>query len=105
MRNLIKISLLLLFLMFGLTPKAQILISLVFGEALNTPKIEFGMVGGLNRSYLTDLSGSEWPGECKPHPGCDHEKLFPEFLHENTYRIRYKTRKELRWVEKEIELI
>lgn len=59
MRYLIKISLLSLFLLITLTPKAQVLISLVFGEALNTPKIEFGMIGGLNRSYLTDLSGSE----------------------------------------------
>jgi len=59
MKNLLKISLLCLFLLFSLTPKAQILISLVFGEALNTPKIEFGMVGGLNRTYLNDISGSE----------------------------------------------
>jgi hypothetical protein len=32
---------------------------LLFGEALNTPKIEFGLVGGLNRSYLADLPGAE----------------------------------------------
>jgi hypothetical protein len=59
MKNLLKISFLTLFLMVSLAPKAQILISLVFGEALNTPKIEFGLVGGLNRSYLTDLTNSE----------------------------------------------
>jgi hypothetical protein len=59
MKNLIKISLLALFLLSSLTPKAQVLISLLFGEKLNTPKIEFGMIGGLNRSFLNDISGSE----------------------------------------------
>jgi hypothetical protein len=42
----------------SLTPKAQVLISILLGDKLNTPKIEFGMVGGLNRSYLNDISGS-----------------------------------------------
>jgi hypothetical protein len=59
MKNLVTISILTLLLLFSVTLKAQILISLVFGEALNTPKIEFGLVGGLNRSYLTDISTSE----------------------------------------------
>mgnify|MGYP001810468335 CR=1 FL=1 len=59
MKNFTKISFLALFLLFSLTSKAQILISLVFGDALNTPKIEFGLVGGLNRSYLTDISNSD----------------------------------------------
>jgi hypothetical protein len=59
MNKLIKISILSFLLLFSLTLKAQVLISLVFGEALNTPKIEFGMIGGLNRSYLTAISNSE----------------------------------------------
>jgi len=59
MKNIIKISILTLFLFFSLTSKSQILISLVFGDALITPKIEFGLVGGLNRSYLTDITTSE----------------------------------------------
>jgi hypothetical protein len=59
MQKLIKTVILSFFLLLSLTPKAQVLISLVFGEALNTPKIEFGMIGGLNRSYLNDISGSE----------------------------------------------
>ena len=59
MQKLIKTIVLSFFLLLSLTPKAQVLISLVFGEALNTPKIEFGLIGGLNRSYLNDLSGSE----------------------------------------------
>jgi len=59
MKILSKISLLSLFLLLSLTPKAQVLISLLFGEKLNTPKIEFGMIGGLNRSYLNDISNSK----------------------------------------------
>ena len=39
--------------------KGQVLISLLFGEALNTDKIEFGLVGGFNRSWLYDIEESE----------------------------------------------
>ena len=56
---MIKIGFLSLFLLLSLTSEAQVLISLLFGEKLNTPKIEFGMVGGLNRSYLNDISNSK----------------------------------------------
>jgi len=59
MKNLIKLCILTIFILFSVTLKAQVLISLVFGEALNTPKIEFGMIGGLNRAYLNDISNSE----------------------------------------------
>jgi len=38
---------------------AQVLITLLFGDALNSDKIEFGLVGGFNRSYLPDISESE----------------------------------------------
>jgi hypothetical protein len=59
MKTLIKLILLTCFLLFSLTPQAQVLISILLGDKLNTPKIEFGMVGGLNRSYLNNISGSE----------------------------------------------
>jgi len=59
MKNRIKLTLLSLFLMLSLASKAQILISLLFGEKLNTPKIEFGMIGGLNRTYLNNYNSSE----------------------------------------------
>ena len=59
MKNLIKITIISILLVFSINLKAQVLISLLFGEALNTPKIEFGVIGGLNRSYLNDISGSE----------------------------------------------
>ena len=44
------------------TPAAingQVLISLLFGDALNTDKIEFGLVGGLNRSFILDIDESK----------------------------------------------
>lgn len=59
MKNILKISLLSLFLLFSLTSEAQVLISLLFGEKLNTPKIEFGLIGGLNRAYMNDISNSK----------------------------------------------
>jgi hypothetical protein len=59
MKNYIKLSILTFLLLFSVTLKAQVLISLIFGKALNTPKIEFGLDGGMNRSYLNDISGSK----------------------------------------------
>lgn len=46
-------------LLFSTAVKSQVLISLLFGEALNTPKIEFGLVGGLNQSYIGDIENAE----------------------------------------------
>jgi hypothetical protein len=42
-----------------LPAKGQVIISLLFGEKLNSPKIEFGLTGGLNRSYFQGMSNSE----------------------------------------------
>lgn len=38
---------------------AQILISLLFGDALNTDKIEFGLAGGMSHSYITTIDNSK----------------------------------------------
>jgi hypothetical protein len=38
---------------------AQVLISLLFGDALNSEKIEFGLTGGYNRSWIYDIPESE----------------------------------------------
>ena len=38
--------------------RAQILISLLFGDKLNSPKIEFGLIGGMNRSWIHTISES-----------------------------------------------
>lgn len=59
MKNKFKISLLVLFLLVSNSMHAQVLISLLFGDALNTEKIEFGLTGGLNRSYLNNYNSSE----------------------------------------------
>lgn len=48
-----------LMLFASVTLKSQVIISLLFGEALNTPKIEFGLTGGLNQSYLLDIETAE----------------------------------------------
>ena len=59
MKILFKIGLLSLFLLIPVMLNAQVLISLVFGEALNSEKIEFGLSGGMNRSYIRSISSSE----------------------------------------------
>lgn len=41
------------------TLNAQVLISLLFGDALNSEKIEFGLIGGMNRSYIIDIDDSK----------------------------------------------
>jgi hypothetical protein len=44
------------FLCFSYSSKSQVLISLIFGEALNSGKIEFGLDGGVNWSGLSGSS-------------------------------------------------
>ena len=50
--------LLILFIMATTTSKSQILISLVFGDKLNSDKMEFGVDGGLNWSTISNLENS-----------------------------------------------
>lgn len=40
--------------------KSQVLISLVFGDKLNSPNIEFGLDGGLTLSTIDNLKGAEY---------------------------------------------
>lgn len=47
--------LLMLSLAMSSTTHGQVLISLLLGDKLNTDKIEFGLVGGINRSYIHDI--------------------------------------------------
>ena len=58
MSKISKLFFIFVFLCFSTTSKAQILISLLLGDALNTDKIEFGLVTGLNRSYILDIEES-----------------------------------------------
>ncbi len=59
MNSRLKILTVSVLLLASSTAKSQVIISLLFGEVLNTPKVEFGLVGGLNRSYILDIKESE----------------------------------------------
>jgi hypothetical protein len=59
MKNIKTTVLLIILATFTVTVNAQVLITLLLGDALNTPKIEFGLEGGLSRSYINSISGSE----------------------------------------------
>ena len=43
------------FLFFGMTANSQVLISLLLGDKLNSPDLEFGLEGGFNYSSITGL--------------------------------------------------
>ncbi len=58
MKTITRLCLIILLISLTTTSNAQILISLFFGDALNTEEIEFGLVGGLNRSYWLDVDES-----------------------------------------------
>jgi len=55
-----RILVLSVLLLFSKAMNSQVLISLIFGNALNTPNIEFGLVGGDNISYFTDVPDSKF---------------------------------------------
>lgn len=59
MKTFFRISAVLFLFLFTTSANAQVLISLLFGDKLNSDKIEFGLVGGLNRSYILDISESQ----------------------------------------------
>lgn len=46
-------------MLYTTTSDAQVLISLLFGDMLNTEKIEFGLIGGDNISWIHDIEGSK----------------------------------------------
>ena len=58
MKTILRLCLIFIFIGFSTTSKAQILISLLLGDALNTEKIEFGINTGLNRSYILNIEES-----------------------------------------------
>ncbi|HBH22104.1 MAG TPA: PorT family protein [Cytophagales bacterium] len=63
MKNLSKILIAIPLLIFMLTiyhtAQSQIIISLLLGDKLNSPNLEFGIEGGLNRSFLSGIEESE----------------------------------------------
>lgn len=55
-----KKALVVVFIMLSIqTANSQVLISLVFGDMLNSPKVEFGLEGGANFSTITNLEGAK----------------------------------------------
>ena len=53
---MVRISAFSFFLLFPVALNAQVLITILLGDALNTDKIEFGLIGGMNRSYINTIS-------------------------------------------------
>ena len=53
-----KILLVIAVVLSACTANAQVLISLLFGEALNSGKVEFGLDGGLNLSSIHGVPGA-----------------------------------------------
>jgi hypothetical protein len=54
-----KILLVIIFLLSSQAADAQVIISLLFGEKLNTGKIEFGLDGGLNLASINGIEGTK----------------------------------------------
>ena len=59
MKTIFKIIFVAFLILFPAALKAQVLITILLGDALNTDKIEFGLIGGMNRSYINTISESE----------------------------------------------
>jgi hypothetical protein len=59
MKKITKIAIVSAFLLFPAVLNAQVLITILLGDALNTDKIEFGLVGGFNRSNITTISDAK----------------------------------------------
>ena len=59
MGNRLNIAVILTLVLISTSVKGQVLISLLFGEKLNSDKIEFGLIGGFNQSYLLDIEESK----------------------------------------------
>jgi hypothetical protein len=59
MKNLLKISVFLVLMLLPSALNGQVLITILLGDALNTEKIEFGLVGGWNHSYIYTIEDSK----------------------------------------------
>lgn len=59
MKNIKNVILLILLATFSVTVNAQVLITLLLGDALNTDKIEFGLSGGMTHSYISTIENSD----------------------------------------------
>lgn len=59
MKKLARIVVLSIFILFPAALNAQVLITILLGDALNTDKIEFGLIGGFNRSNIPTISNAK----------------------------------------------
>ena len=59
MKTIYRIILLSILMAVPAVLNAQVLITLLLGDALNSERIEFGLVGGLNRSYINDIEDAK----------------------------------------------
>jgi hypothetical protein len=57
--RLILFAVILLSFFYSQTAQSQILISLLLGDKLNSDKLEFGIDGGFNRSYLSGIDDAK----------------------------------------------
>jgi len=55
-----KILLIGLFILSGLGAQSQVLITLIFGDKLNSPNLEFGLEGGLNWANISGLETNDF---------------------------------------------
>jgi len=92
MKNHLKklVTLILLLFMMSLfqSGQSQILISLLLGDKLNSPNLEFGLEGGFNRSYLSGIDEAKGFGHF--HLGFYFDIRIKEELWFNT-GVRVKT--------------
>ena len=59
MKSLYKVIVLSFLMLLPASLNAQVLITILLGDALNTDKIEFGLIGGMNRSYINTISDAK----------------------------------------------
>jgi hypothetical protein len=59
MKNIFRISVFLVLSILPASLNGQVLITILLGDALNTEKIEFGLVGGWNHSYIYTIEDSK----------------------------------------------
>lgn len=59
MKTSLKLIILSVVMLCSATANSQVLISLLFGDKLNTDKIEFGLIGGMNQSFIMDIEESK----------------------------------------------
>jgi hypothetical protein len=79
MKNALRISIFLLLILLPSVSNGQVLITILLGDALNTEKIEFGLVGGWNHSSIYSIE------ESKPLNSLDLGFYFHILVKNNSY--------------------